>query len=91
MAFAIALGTLIKYHPLIMGFITGLSLLIFSTQIKDFFGLKMGNPSVDFVDKWISYFQAFLSFDPLTLGVPRELSARASSSGAPCMFSLDTF
>jgi SulP family sulfate permease len=65
------LGTWIKYvpYPLIMGFTTGLGLLIFSSQIKDFFGLKMGNPPVDFVDKWISYFQASHSFDPLTLAI----------------------
>lgn len=65
------LGTWIKYvpHPLIMGFTTGLALLIFSSQIKDFFGLKMENPPVDFVDKWISYFQAFPTFDPLTLAI----------------------
>jgi sulfate permease, SulP family len=63
------LGTWIKYvpHPLIMGFTTGLSVIIFSTQIKDFFGLQMGDPPADFVDKWISYSSAMPTFDPLTL------------------------
>src|SRR3990167_6144492 len=43
------LGSLIKYvpHPLIIGFTTGLALIIFSAQIKDFFGLKMGSPPTE--------------------------------------------
>ncbi len=55
------LGSWIKYipHPLITGFTTGIAILIFSSQIKDFFGLQMGVPSADFIEKWISYFHAF--------------------------------
>ena len=63
------LGSLIKYvpHPLIIGFTTGLALIIFSAQIKDFFGLKMGSPPTDFLDKWESYFTAFPTFDSVSL------------------------
>lgn len=63
------LGSWIKYvpHPLIVGFTTGLGLMIFSTQIKDFFGLQMGNPPAEFIDKWVSYFYAFPTFDLLSL------------------------
>ena len=65
------LGTWIKYvpHPLITGFTTGLALVIFSAQIKDFFGLKMGGLPPSFIDKWIAYFKAFPTVDPLTLTV----------------------
>src|SRR5207248_2137692 len=37
------LGTMIKYipYPVTMGFTSGIAVLIFSTQIKDFFGLKV--------------------------------------------------
>jgi SulP family sulfate permease len=51
------LGTIIKFipHPLIVGFTTGIALIIFSSQIKDFFGLTMGSVPVDFVDKWKTY------------------------------------
>ncbi len=59
------LGSWIKYipHPLIMGFTTGIALLIFSAQIKDFFGLQMGVPPADFIGKWIAYFRAFPNLD----------------------------
>ena len=51
------LGTIIKFipHPLIVGFTSGIALIIFSSQIKDFFGLNMGSVPVDFADKWKSY------------------------------------
>ncbi|MBI5272985.1 MAG: STAS domain-containing protein [Chlamydiia bacterium] len=63
------IGSWIKYvpHPLITGFTSGIAVIIFSTQIKDFFGLKMGTPPADFAEKWLSYFEAFSTFDPITL------------------------
>ncbi len=50
-------GAIIKFipHPLIVGFTSGIALIIFSSQIKDFFGLKMGALPADFIDKWKSY------------------------------------
>src|SRR6187431_3477775 len=38
------LGSVIKFipHPLIIGFTSGIALVIFSSQVKDFFGLQMG-------------------------------------------------
>jgi SulP family sulfate permease len=50
-------GSVIKFipHPLIVGFTTGIAVIIFSSQMKDFFGLKMGNVPADFINKWISY------------------------------------
>lgn len=52
------LGTVIQYipYPLIVGFTSGIAVLIFSSQIKDFFGLQMGAVPADFVDKWTAYF-----------------------------------
>lgn len=57
------LGSYIKYvpHPLITGFTAGIAVLIFSSQIKDFFGLNMGTPPAGFIDKWIAYGQVFTS------------------------------
>src|SRR5882762_5318493 len=51
------LGSVIKFipHPLIVGFTSGIALIIFSSEIKDFFGLKMGAAPADFIDKWKSY------------------------------------
>jgi len=51
------LGAVIKFipHPLIVGFTTGIAVIIFSSQMKDFFGLKMGAVPADFLAKWVSY------------------------------------
>jgi sulfate permease, SulP family len=53
------LGSVIKFipYPLIIGFTSGIALIIFSSQTKDFFGLKMGAVPADFIDKWKSYIQ----------------------------------
>src|SRR6267142_1367007 len=48
------LGTMIKFipYPVTVGFTSGIAVLIFSTQIKDFFGLQLEKPMpADFVDK----------------------------------------
>lgn len=57
------LGSVIKFipHPLIIGFTSGIAILIFSSQMKDFFGLKMGAVPADFLDKWKSYVESFWS------------------------------
>ncbi|HRE50247.1 MAG TPA: sulfate permease [Flavitalea sp.] len=57
------LGALIKFipHPLIIGFTSGIALIIFSSEIKDFFGLQMGDVPTGFVDKWIAYITHFPS------------------------------
>src|SRR5678810_1151134 len=51
------LGSVIKFipHPLIVGFLTGIALIIFSSQVKDFLGLNMGTVPTDFIDKWKTY------------------------------------
>lgn len=51
------LGSVIKFipHPLIIGFTSGIALIIFSSQVKDFLGLSMGAVPADFTDKWSSY------------------------------------
>jgi SulP family sulfate permease len=47
------LGTLIKFIPLpiITGFTSGIALIIFTTQIKDLFGLQIENIPADFIEK----------------------------------------
>jgi len=51
------LGSLIKFipYPLVVGFTSGIALTIFSTQIKDFFGLQMGIIPSDFLPKWLEF------------------------------------
>lgn len=50
---AARLGTMIKYipYPVTMGFTSGIAVLILSTQIKDFFGLKIDKVPSEFFDK----------------------------------------
>src|SRR5215471_18496329 len=47
------MGTMIKYipYPVTMGFTSGIAVLIFSTQIKDFLGLTVDKMPSEFVDK----------------------------------------
>src|SRR5882762_6999408 len=47
------MGTMIKFipYPVTMGFTCGIAVLIFSTQIKDFLGLKLATVPADFVEK----------------------------------------
>lgn len=51
------LGSLLKFipHPLIVGFTSGIALIIFSTQIKDAFGLQLAEVPGSFVGKWETY------------------------------------
>jgi len=50
---AARLGTMIKYipYPVTMGFTSGIAVLIFTTQIKDFFGLRVEKVPSEFVEK----------------------------------------
>ncbi|MEH6406766.1 MAG: SulP family inorganic anion transporter, partial [Leeuwenhoekiella sp.] len=52
------MGNLLKYIPysLIVGFTSGIALIIFSSQINDFFGLHIAKVPADFIDKWAVYF-----------------------------------
>ena len=55
---AAKLGSVIKFipHPVIVGFTSGIALIIFSSQIKDFMGLTTeGNLPAEFVEKWQVY------------------------------------
>jgi SulP family sulfate permease len=65
------LGSLIKYipYPLVTGFTTGIALVLFSSQIKDFFGLQIATVPADFIEKWSAYFKAFSTWDPLTFAL----------------------
>lgn len=59
------LGTIIKYipYPIVVGFTSGIAVTIFTTQIKDLFGLSIDSVPSDFVDKWICYISNFSTAD----------------------------
>ena len=48
------LGGAIKFipYPVTIGFTSGIALIIFSSQVKDLLGLRMGTLPADFVPKW---------------------------------------
>lgn len=55
------MGSIIKFipHPLIVGFTSGIALIIFSSQMKNVFGLNIGTVPADFVSQWKEYFLNF--------------------------------
>ena len=57
----VRLGSIIKFipYPLITGFTSGIALIIFSSEVKDFLGLKMGAVPADFLDKWVSFYPTY--------------------------------
>ncbi|MDR2257644.1 MAG: sodium-independent anion transporter, partial [Treponema sp.] len=65
------LGRFIKFipYPVTTGFTTGIGVLIFSQQVKDFFGLTVSGASPEFIDMWAAYVRAFGTLRPLTLGI----------------------
>ncbi len=65
------LGALLKYipHPLIVGFTSGIALIIFSTQMKDAFGLEIANVPADFLGKWEAYFTNYSTVNFVALAI----------------------
>lgn len=92
------MGSVIKFipHPLIVGFTSGIAVIIFSSQIKDFLGLHMGNVPADFLLKWREYFYHFNSvnvwsvliagFSVLTMMVMPKFSHRIPGSLVAIVF-----
>lgn len=65
------MGSVIKFipHPLIVGFTTGIAVIIFSSQIKDLLGLQMETVPAEFVEKWIAYGKNIGSTNLISLGI----------------------
>jgi len=59
------LGNYLKFipYPLIVGFTSGIAVIIFSSQIKDFFGLDVDVVPADFIEKIIVFSNNFDSFN----------------------------
>ena len=59
------LGTIIKYipYPIVVGFTSGIAVTIFTTQIKDLFGLQLASVPSDFIEKWVVYIQNLTTAD----------------------------
>jgi len=59
------LGALMRYmpQPVITGFTAGIAVSIFSSQVKDLFGLRIEHLPGDFLGKWQSYFGHWQTFN----------------------------
>src|SRR5438477_4505901 len=80
---AVRLGGAIKFipYPVTIGFTSGIALIIFSSQVKDFLGLRMGAVPADFVGKWQAIGAHLDTVDPWALLV--GLTALAIIVGWP--------
>lgn len=65
------MGVLLKFvpYPVTVGFTSGIALIIFSSQTRDFFGLQMEKVPADFVEKWTAYIAHLPTFSAHALGI----------------------
>ncbi len=63
------LGRIINFfpHSVITGFTSGIAVIIASSQVKDFLGLKIDSVPAEFIEKWMSYFSNMHSMSTPTL------------------------
>ncbi|AFL68421.1 SulP family inorganic anion transporter [Sulfurospirillum barnesii] len=70
---AFKLGSIIKFipYPVTVGFTTGIALIIFSSQMKDFFGLPVATMPAEFIEQWKLYSTqlSHINYYALTIGV----------------------
>lgn len=65
------LGQVIRFipDPVVTGFTAGIAVIIASSQVKDFLGLRMADVPAEFLPKWLAYAGAMASVDGWTLAV----------------------
>jgi SulP family sulfate permease len=67
------MGVLLKFipYPVTVGFTSGIALIIFSSQMRDFLGLRMEDVPADFLEKWAAYGESFatLHLPSLLVGI----------------------
>jgi SulP family sulfate permease len=64
-------GRLMRFVPMpvVTGFTAGIAVIIASSQIGDFLGIRMADVPVEFVEKWVAYVQAMPRMNPAALGL----------------------
>jgi len=64
-------GAVIKFipTPVITGFTSGIAVIIFSSEVKDFLGLKMGAVPSDFFAKWTAFGENIFQINPWAIGI----------------------
>ena len=62
-------GALLRYfpHTLIVGFTSGIAVIIFSSQMNDLLGLRLSNVPADFLGKWALFASHVRDIEPLSV------------------------
>ncbi|MFL5538734.1 MAG: SulP family inorganic anion transporter [Longimicrobiaceae bacterium] len=71
-AFGLArLGAAIKFipRPVVTGFTSGIAVIIFSGEVKDLLGLRMGPVPAEFFARWAAYARHLATATPQAMGV----------------------
>jgi sulfate permease, SulP family len=65
------IGSLIQFmpYPIVVGFTSGIAVIILFSQVKDFFGLAGGAVPADFIDKLIFYSENISSVNFYAVGI----------------------
>ena len=65
------MGSFLKFvpYPVVVGFTSGIALIIFSSQVPDLLGMKLEKVPADFVAKWIVYIRHVGMIDPYSIAV----------------------
>lgn len=68
---AVRLGSVIKFvpRPVVIGFTSGIAVIIFSSEVKDLLGLRMGALPAEFLPKWEQLLQQLPTFNPYAIGI----------------------
>ena len=66
-------GTAVKFipHSVIVGFTSGIAVIIFSSEVKDFLGLRIDKVPAEFVEKWRIFIahMGTVNYDALVVGL----------------------
>lgn len=65
------LGSIIKFipHPVIVGFTSGIAVVIFSSQVKDSLGLQLQHVPSGFIEKWTAFAAHMHTMDVSTVAL----------------------
>ena len=64
-------GAMIKFipFPVVTGFTSGIAIVIFSSQVKDFLGLTMATVPAAFFSRWAAYYHALNTINPAAVAI----------------------
>lgn len=71
-AFGLArFGAALKFipHPVVVGFTSGIAVVIFSSQVKDFLGLQMAAVPAEFIEKWRAFGEHLSTVNPWAVAI----------------------